>query len=228
MELIGSSAQVNFFTTGALLVADSSSIIKLMPLIQENYMPSYGEEVSDDGSKNKVFRLQKEIGTRVFSITFALKGLIIQIDSGKEVISANCFDEINKIYSLIVNIFDGVVPKANRLSVVINNGYKYHAESEQRLLDRFFKIEKKTFEWNFRQAFREVYSGEDINYLIGVNRGMALSNIHGNVTKADTILFTIDNNTTPDNIDFRFNLDDLTLLKSLFVKSIGDIEELMG
>lgn len=224
MELIGSSAQINFFVTNSLLATDSSSIIKLMPLIQEDYMPSYGEEINDDGSKSKVVRLEKQIDSRVFSITFASKSLIVQIDSAKQAISKECFNEIEKIYFILLKVFSGISPKANRLSVVINDGYKYQPEVESKLLSSYFSTKEKPFEWNLKQAFKSEFLGESIFHIVALNRGVALANIHGNVTRADTILFTIDNNTNPENSDFRYTLDNTEFLKALFMKSLSDID----
>lgn len=67
---------------------------------------------------------------------------------------------------------------------------------------------------------------ESIYHVVAATRGVALVTIKGSVSQHDTIMFSIDNNTSDKNLDFRFSINDHSFLKSLFEKTLSDFNNL--
>lgn len=73
MELLYSNTSINYFLPYQLLSADSKSIIKLMPFIEDGFFPGYAEVASND-SNNKVrtVRVDKSFGDYHVGVTLLL------------------------------------------------------------------------------------------------------------------------------------------------------------
>ncbi|AXS17564.1 TPA: hypothetical protein MB812_003235 [Klebsiella pneumoniae] len=86
MELLYSNTSINYFLPYQLLSADSKSIIKLMPFIEDGFFPGYAEVASND-SNNKVrtVRVDKSFGDYHVGVTFAPWAVSITFESQKSV-----------------------------------------------------------------------------------------------------------------------------------------------
>ena len=51
MNIIGYAYNFNLFAKNNVIKPDSESIFKLMPFIQDGFMPTTGEEINEDGTK---------------------------------------------------------------------------------------------------------------------------------------------------------------------------------
>ncbi|MCV5713479.1 hypothetical protein OFN39_30015, partial [Escherichia coli] len=85
MNLVGISYNFNFFTKNNSIKADSESIYKLMPFINDGFMPTTGDEISEEGDRYKVIRVQKENKDLNISITFSKRAILVQITKDKEI-----------------------------------------------------------------------------------------------------------------------------------------------
>lgn len=226
MELVGSTTQFNFFVSSSVMPAEPEAIVKLMPFISSGYVPSFGEEVNENGLRHKILRLEKEINSINYSVTFTQKAISIQIDSARFEASIEIFENVVVILSLLNDVLKVNKPISYRLSVVCNQGYIYEKTIEERVYNKIFAGGAIPFEWSFRHAHKDMLGEESIYHVVAATRGVALVTIKGSVSQHDTIMFSIDNNTSDKNLDFRFSINDHSFLKSLFDKTLSDFNNL--
>lgn len=227
MKMIGSSTQVNFFINTTLLQADSKAILKLVPFIEDGFVPSFGEELSGNGVKNKIFRIEKEVDDFNYVITFGTQVVSFQFDTPVNQASVELFNIVKIQVEKLIATFNGELPPINRVSVVINQGYEFNSELEFKLHNDFFKVQEIPYEWNFRRAMTAEFESTPIYEIVSVTKGSAIINIRGNTSEKETILLTIDNNINIDRTTKTFRFDDLSFVESLFTKSISDFYRLL-
>lgn len=228
MQMIGSSTQVNFFINKTLLKADNKAILKLVPFIEDGFVPSFGEEVNGNGVKNKILRIEKESEGLICTITFGIQAISFQFDSSVTEVKAELFEKVQILVKKLVLLFDSELSEVNRISVVINQGYEYNADFEARIHNKFFKSEIIPYEWNFRRACETEFENVPIYHILAVTKGTAIININGAISERNTVLLSVDNNVNVDIASQKFRLDDLSFAGSLFSKSVTDYYNLFG
>ncbi|WP_142380526.1 hypothetical protein [Klebsiella pneumoniae] len=229
MDSILSTVNINLFLPHSILPAESKSIIKLMPFIQEGFFPGHGEASNTDtGAKSKVIRVDKVAGNvNLFSI-FSPWGLHLGIES-REVLSVDVLEkEITGLFSLLDATFSSEVIKIFRVATVITTGFKYESELECGIYKRVFKSEDISLEWSFRQVRLSEVEGERIFNNISVNKSHASVGFRGDVYNGDAIVISVDNNTHTSDSSLRFSIDSLGFVKKLLAKTIGDVNKLVG
>lgn len=222
MEMIGSSTQINFFINNTLLQADSKAILKLVPFIEDGFVPSFGEEVTENNVKNKIFRIEKEFDGFNYIITFGTQVVSFQFDTPSIPVQDDLFDNFRQLLDKLINVFHNELPLVNRVSVVINQGYHYHSDLDVRLHGKFFKPQVIPSEWNFRRAIATEFENIPIYHVIAITKGHAIINIRGEVSEKETILLTVDNNVDIGRVSKKFKFDDLSFISPLFLKSVSD------
>lgn len=230
MELIAAGIQVNFSLTLGVLPAEPTSIMKLMLFIEKGFFPSFIDIPSENGVKSKALRIERELNEITLSVTFSGKNIGINFDTlqMQKFNISEIYESIDLVTGLLIRSFPDINIKANRAAVVINEGYKFNQEFEKRLFNMFFKNESQAIEWSFRIANKDQLSGENIFNVTAIQRGLATVDIKGNKSEADALLITIDNNTTPENSDSRFDLNSGIITRELIKKSFDDMKEVKG
>ncbi|MDY7622547.1 hypothetical protein ABUK00_07750 [Raoultella planticola] len=230
MELLYSNTSINYFLPYQLLSADSKSIIKLMPFIEDGFFPGYAEVASND-SNNKVrtVRIDKSFGDYHVGVTFAPWAVSITFESQKSVGYHTLVTLLDHVLKLFNATFEQENIKGGRVSVVINDACKSSPENEGRLYSKFFKLDSKPVEWMFRNVLVEQFKDEKIFNILSITKAPAVINVKGNIFEGDSILINVDNNTHPDNSDLRFSMRDSGFIKDLLneaLENIKDVKEL--
>lgn len=227
-ELLASTIQINMFLSSDTLLADSSSIVKLMPFIEQGYFPNFIEVNSENGIKSKALRVEKEVGSSTLSVSFGPKILNINFDSLHEPSIDEVINSLKDILNLLKKTLSDYVIRSNRVAVVFNQGFKYSDELHNKIFHTYMKGDEIPLEWSFRHAILDRVEDEQIFHVVSSQRGVAVINVKGTVSQGDSILLSVDNNTIHDNIDFRFNLDSEPFLFELIKKTFHDIIAIKG
>ena len=105
MNIIGYAYNFNLFAKNNVIKPDSESIFKLMPFIQDGFMPTTGEEINEDGTKGKVIRVEKETGKRNISVTFSSKFISTQITADEVISKEEASSILNSVFDRLSSLF---------------------------------------------------------------------------------------------------------------------------
>ncbi|MDZ7500829.1 hypothetical protein U5E82_29425 [Klebsiella oxytoca] len=228
MNLVGISYNFNFFTKNNSIKADSESIYKLMPFINDGFMPTTGDEISEDGDRYKVIRVQKENKDLNISITFSKRAILVQITKDKEIDNLDLMSLVNSTFSKLRETLGDI--KGDRIACIANAIVENDQETEEKIYKKFFSDEPSYFEWAVRKASRFIVEGEESNSVLAVNKGLGTkqNNGTGNVTQIEVIVVSCDNNTIAENNTPRFELNNISIFNELLKKTKIDLDKVIG
>lgn len=228
MNLVGISYNFNFFTKNNSIKADSESIYKLMPFINDGFMPTTGDEISEEGDRYKVIRVQKENEDLNISVTFSKKAILVQITNDKEIDNVNLMDLVNSTFAKLRETLGEI--KGDRAACIANTIIENDQETEERIYKKFFSDEPNYFEWAVRKASRFIIEGEESNSVLAVNKGLGTkqNNGTGNITQIEVIVVSCDNNTIAENNTPRFELNNISIFNELLKKTKMDLDKVIG
>ncbi|HHS9592733.1 hypothetical protein [Raoultella planticola] len=229
MELLYSNVSINYFLPYQLLSADSKSIIKLMPFIEDGFFPGYAEVANKD-SNNKVrtVRIDKGFGDYHVGVTFSPWAVSITIEAQKNMGYQTLTTLLDHVLNLFNATFEQDVIKAGRVSIVINDACKSTPESDGALYSKFFKGDSTPLEWMLRHVIIEQFKDERVFNVLSINKGPAVINVKGNVFEGDSILINVDKNTHPENSELRFSMRDSSFIKDLLNDTLENIKGVKG
>lgn len=228
MNLVGISYNFNFFTKNNSIKADSESIYKLMPFINDGFMPTTGDEISEEGDRYKVIRVQKENKDLNISITFSKRAILVQITKDKEIDNVNLMDIVSSTFSKLRETLGDI--KGDRTACIANAILENDKETEEKIYKKFFSDEPSYFEWALRKASRFIVEGEESNSVLAVNKGLGTkqNNGTGNITQIEVIVVSCDNNTIAENNTSRFELNNISIFNELLKKTKMDLDKVIG
>lgn len=228
MNLVGISYNFNFFTKNNSIKADSESIYKLMPFINDGFMPTTGDELSEEGDRYKVIRVQKETEEINTSITFAKKAVLLQVTSDKEVDSHALMAVVNSILTKLKDVLGDI--KGERAACIANLIIENDQKTEEIIYKKFFTDNPEYFEWSVRKAKKFVIDGENANSVLAVNKGMGTkqNNGTGSISQIEVIVISCDNNTIAENETPRFEIDNSSIFNELLKKTKSDVDKVIG
>lgn len=228
MNLVGISYNFNFFTKNNSIKADSESIYKLMPFINDGFMPTTGDEISEEGDRYKVIRVQKENKDLNISITFSKRAILVQITKDKEIDNVNLMDIVSSTFSKLRETLGDI--KGDRTACIANAILENDKETEEKIYKKFFSDEPYYFEWALRKASRFIVEGEESNSVLAVNKGLGTkqNNGTGNITQIEVIVVSCDNNTIAENNTPRFELNNISIFNELLKKTKMDLDKVIG
>lgn len=224
MEIIGHSYNFNLFAKNNIK-PDSESFFKLMPLIQDGFMPTTGEEVNEDGTKNKILRIEKDDDRKNISVTFSNKFISTQITSDTIIDGERAFVILSTVTEKLSAIFSEI--NGNRVSCIANVIIDNDRDTEEAIYNKYFSDNNEYFEWNIRRAKKSEIHNEQTFNVITINKGKATKINAGSLSQIDAIIISADNNTTPENTEFRFNIRNVNIFKELMSACDRDITSIM-
>lgn len=228
MNFVGISYNFNFFIKNHHIKADSDSIYKLMPFITDGFMPTTGDEISAEGEKNKVIRVQKENDDINTSITFSKKAILIQITRDKEIDNNELMGMVEPILKRLKETLGDI--KGERAACIANVIIENDKETEENLYKKFFKDEPNYFEWAVRKASKYKIDNEETNCILAVNKGTGTkqNNGTGSIVQIQVIIVSCDNNTIEENDSPRFELENTHIFNELLKKTKADLDKVIG
>ncbi|MCH4698611.1 hypothetical protein MKW30_10005 [Streptococcus suis] len=228
MNLVGISYNFNFFTKSNSIKADSESIYKLMPFINDGFMPTTGDEINEEGDRYKVIRLQKENDDINISITFSKKAILIQITKDKEIDNTNLMSLVSPVFAKLREILGDI--KGERVACLSNAIIENDQNTERKIYEKFFSDEPNYFEWSVRKASRFIIEGEESNCVLAVNKGVGTkqNNGTGNISQIEVIVISCDNNTIAENDSPRFEVNNISIFNELLKKTKADLDKIIG
>ncbi|EDB1945071.1 hypothetical protein F9P46_23695 [Salmonella enterica subsp. enterica] len=228
MNLVGISYNFNFFTKNNSIKADSESIYKLMPFINDGFMPTTADEISEEGDRYKVIRVQKENADVNISITFAKKAILVQITKEKEIEAVNLMGLVSSTFAKLRETLGEI--KGERAACIANAIIENDQETEERIYKKFFTDEPSYFEWSVRRANKFVIEGEESNCVLAVNKGLGTKQYNGtgSISQIEVIVVSCDNNTIAENNTPRFEVNNTTIFNELLNKTKQDLDKIIG
>ena len=228
MNLVGISYNFNFFTKNNSIKADSESIYKLMPFINDGFMPTTADEISEEGDRYKVIRVQKENADVNISITFAKKAILVQITKDKEIEAVNLMGLVSSTFAKLRETLGEI--KGERAACIANAIIENDQETEERIYKKFFTDEPSYFEWSVRRANKFVIEGEESNCVLAVNKGLGTKQYNGtgSISQIEVIVVSCDNNTIAENNTPRFEVNNTTIFNELLNKTKQDLDKIIG
>lgn len=204
--------QFSYFTRGQFIDSSPENIFPLISAFENNFLPSYAEEISHTGVK-KVIRI---VGINRFenvSVMFTSESININMlyrDSkpGK--------DEIIERLNFITNALSKIKAdiKAWRLASVVSSIKRVTQEYNSKMYSKFFVDGNSAdyFEWNTRRAKRHSLANETLNVVATISRGPVM-NSNNPSENFDAIVVQLDVNTIPENSSDRFNISNEVVLQ---------------
>lgn len=225
MNIIGHSYNFNLFAKNNVIKPDSESIYKLMPFIQDGFMPTTAEEINDDGAKLKIIRVEKTIENKNIGIIFSSKFIGVQINSEYKMSKSNILSILTPIFDKLLSLFKGSI--GSRVSCVANVIIENDKATDQGIYKKYFNDENVFFEWNLRRAKKTSIHEEKAFNILTINKGKAAKLNSGNLSQIDAIIITSDNNTSPENENIRFGFENTTIFNELLNECLMDTESAM-
>lgn len=204
--------QFSYFTRGQFIDSSPENIFPLISAFENNFLPSYAEEISHTGVK-KVIRI---VGINRFenvSVMFTSESININMlyrdaKPGK--------DEIIERLSFITNALSKIKAdiKAWRLASVVSSIERVTQEYNSKMYSKFFVDGNSAdyFEWNTRRAKRHSLANETLNVVATISRGPVM-NSNNPSENFDAIVVQLDVNTIPENSSDRFNISNEVVLQ---------------
>lgn len=225
MNIIGYAYNFNLFAKNNVIKPDSESIFKLMPFIQDGFMPTTGEEINEDGTKGKIIRVEKETGKRNISVTFSSKFISTQITADEVISKEEASSILNSVFDRLSSLFKENI--GNRVSCIMNVIIDNDKETEQAIYSKYFNDDNVFFEWNLRRAKNSSIRDEKTFNILTINKGKAAKFNAGNFVQIDAIIITSDNNTSPENESIRFSFENPSIFIDLLEECLRDTESAM-
>lgn len=228
MDLVGFSYNFNLFIKNNTIKADSESIYKLMPFITDGFMPTTGDEITEDGEKYKVLRVQKENEDISTSITFSRKAILIQITRDQEINKDELMKSVDFIFGKLKEVLGDM--KGERAACIANVIIENDDTTEIKLYKKFFIDEPEYFEWAVRKAKNFTIDNEKSNSVLSINKGMGTKQSHGtgSISQIEVIIVSCDNNTIIENNTPRFDLGNTSIFNELLTKTKSDLDKVIG
>ncbi|MBC3631656.1 hypothetical protein [Klebsiella michiganensis] len=224
MNLVHFTTNINLFLPHPLLAPESKSIIKLMPFIEDGFLPSHGEAInSDTGMTSKIIRVDKDINDAHITLAFTPWAINIRFESRNSLDSEFLKFLLTYVYELLEKTFSFDEVRFHRVATIITNAFEYESNLESSIYNKFFKGENIPFEWSLKQARESIEGDHKIFNVININKGYAVVSFKVQVYEGDAIVISIDNNSRGFDDNFRFTLNDKDVVSRLLTQTLEDI-----
>ncbi|ELY6265784.1 hypothetical protein SNQ38_000958, partial [Cronobacter sakazakii] len=216
MNKIFDYQQINFFTDNNDVTASPHIIKGLLEVLGKyNLIPSFGQEINAMTGEQKqiVAMIEPQQHYRIEFPSGMLSILGINMDA-----SSYTEQSINILRDL-KSIFPS--KKSNRLAYIHNLVFQSSPETYQQLYKKLFTYHAvEPFEWDSRIAVKKNLDEPDniVNSISTIRRGLfQMPLISGGIFAPyagpiDCISFEMDTNTAPENNNFRFDLENCSVV----------------